>query len=126
MDNEEDLLKSLPKDAHVTLALIVRDMQHLTKSVDANNGLTTKFLDLIANKVDTKLYMQNNDHLNGRLDRHDTRILKLENEQENGKLVTKAKQEEREKILGLTRGTWLVIIQVFQILALLGYIGSQT
>lgn len=123
-EKEDDLLKTIPKDAHVTLALLVRDMQHLTKAVDQNNGLTTKFLDLIDRKVDMKLYMQDKDHLNGRIDKHDGRLTKIENDQENGKIATRAKQEEREKILGLTKGTWITIIQIIQILVLLGYIGA--
>lgn len=129
MDDEqsiENIFKQMPEDDRIKLAILVREVQSMRGDVKQLNGNINKFIEISDRKIDRDVYLADKAHWEDRHQKAEARILKLENQHENWKIAKEAKQEERDKILGLTKGTWLAIIQVFQILALLGYIGATT
>jgi hypothetical protein len=128
MDDEqtiENIFKQMPEDDRIKLALLVREVQSMRGDVKQLNGNINKFIEISDRKIDRDVYLSDKTHWEDRYQKAEGRIQKLENQHENWKIAKEAKSEEREKILGLSKGAWITIVQVVQILVLLGYIGSR-
>lgn len=117
-------MQNLPEDDHVKLALLIREVQSLGKHVFNLNDSVAKFIELTDKKVDKQIYIEDKKHNERLHDLMDRRVKKLENEHENAQVARAAKKEQKDKILGVSKGAWFVIMQVVNLFVLLGILGT--
>lgn len=109
----------------VQIAVIGEQVKNLGSRIETLTSVVQEFISVSDRKIDKELYLEDRKHTARIMETIERRLTVLENGQENARVAQDARKAEKDRILGLTKGTWLVIIQIVTFVSVIMAIGSR-